>query len=191
MCLTHVPPRVRCSTAPSEAVCLSDVLRVLGDCSLLDLVVRRAIVDTEAVLSRTVLPAAHESIGVERHTTLTRCDAQRRSPPPVFRLPAGTSGTARCVAAKCKTCKEVTSEEGGTLLACCFCTSYFHNKESCLGAAAVTGPRAVLTRAPTFTCPQCYTKGMAKHAQHVLQPTGARVAGVKRGPGRGRGRGSK
>ena len=124
------------------------------ECSLLDLVVRRVIVDTEAVLyyqQLTSLPGV--SVTPLSLGALLNAGHLRLSAGCQLARQARRAG----VSAKCKKCKEVAGGDGGALLACCFCASHFHNTESCLGLAVMTGPKAVLVSAPTFTwaCPQC------------------------------------
>ena len=83
------------------------------------------------------------------------------------------------VSAKCKLGKKC--KDGGRLLACCFCVSFYHNTAACLGAESVL-PTSLLTEAPSFmwACPTCFNKGTVVREKQLLQSA--------RRPKRGRGR---
>ena len=81
---------------------------------------------------------------------------------------------------KCKNkCKQ-----GGTLVACSFCTAVYHNSIACLGEANMS--LEALVESPTFpwACPACFKKGVAAIQRAILKPTGQRAAGAKRKRGK-------
>ena len=105
--------------------------------SILDLVIRKKIVDTEAALYyEQPLHSAGAKVTPLWLGKLLNSGCLRR-------LFAGCqlAQQARRAGAstKCKQCKIAAGEGDAQLLACCFCASNYHNTESCLGVAAMTG----------------------------------------------------